>query len=76
LKQGIRQIRLNDPQVIKLRLKEFIGKNVNLVFHDRKSITGNVQTIDASGVELLNMRLKKMHFPFDTIAEVYFDIIV
>jgi hypothetical protein len=57
-------------------MKESMGKNINLVFHDRKSITGNVQTIDASGVELLNMRLKKMHFPFDMIAEVYFDIVV
>jgi ribosome maturation factor RimP len=76
LKQGIRQIRLNDPQTIKLRMKDFLGKNVNLVFHDRKSITGNVQTIDASGVEVLNMRLKRMRFPFDTIAEVYVDVIV
>jgi hypothetical protein len=75
LKHGIRQIRLNDPQVIKLRMKEFMGKNINLVFHDRKSITGNVQTIDASGVELLNMRLRKMRFAFDTIAEVYIDVI-
>jgi hypothetical protein len=57
-------------------MKEFMGKNINLVFHDRKSVTGNVQTIDASGVELLNMRLKKMRFPFETIAEVYFDLIV
>jgi hypothetical protein len=56
-------------------MKDFIGKNINLVFHDRKSITGNVQTVDGSGVELLNMRLKKMHFAFDTIAEVYIDVI-
>jgi hypothetical protein len=57
-------------------MTEFVGKNINLVLHNRKSITGKLQTIDASGVELLNMRLKKMHFPFDSIAEIYADVIV
>jgi hypothetical protein len=76
LKQGIRQLRLSDPQIIKLRLKEFVGKNVNIVLHDRKAITGTLQTLNDSGIDILNMRLQKMHFAFDTIAEVYIDLIV
>ena len=76
LKQGVKQIRLNDPQVIRTRLTEFVGKNINLVFHDRKTITGKLDGIDQNGVILLNMRLKPMRFTFQQIAEVYFDVIV
>jgi ribosome maturation factor RimP len=76
LKQGIRQLRLSDPQIIKLRLKEFVGQNVNVVLHDRKAITGNLKTFNDTGVSILNMRQQKMDFTFDEIAEVYIDVIV
>lgn len=76
LKQGIKQIRLNDSQVIRTRLTEFVGKNINLVFHDGKTITGKLDGIDQDIVTLLNMRLKPMRFTFQQIAEVYFDVIV
>ena len=70
-----RQLRINDPSKIHLRIKELLGKHVNLVFHDDRVASGSVDAVTQSDVTLLNMRNKRMTFRFLDVAELYFDTI-
>ena len=70
-----KQLRLNNAQ-IRGRIKEFLGKKINIVLADNRVIIAELQAVSASGVEVTNMRLKKAFFPFEQLYEVYFDAIV
>jgi ribosome maturation factor RimP len=68
-----RQLRLTDQDVIRKRIKEFLGKKINIVLKDNRVTTGEVTALPETGVTLTNMRLKKIHFSFSEIAEIYLD---
>lgn len=70
-----RQIRLNDPKQIRDKVREFVGRKINVVLTDNRVIIGELKDVNAEGINLLNMRLKPMRYNFDKIAEVYFDVI-
>lgn len=71
-----RQIRLSSPIQIQNRINEFIGKKINIVLADNRVIIGELRQVSGSGIDLINMRLKKTHFKFEQLSEVYFDSIV
>lgn len=71
-----RQVRVTDPQQIKNRIREFLGKKINVVLTDNRVIIGTLKEVKPSGILLINMRLKKMGYSFDQLAEVYFDDLV
>jgi hypothetical protein len=71
-----KQIRLSDPLHIKNRIKEFLGKKINVVLADRRVIIGELNQVNSNGIDLINMRLKNMHYSFDELSEIYFDVIV
>jgi hypothetical protein len=73
---GIRQLRLNDQSQIKTRTRDFIGKKINVVLHDKMVMFGELKEVKPGSLVILNMRLKKMEFTFDEISEIYFDVIV
>ncbi len=70
-----RQLRLNDPSVIRQRAGEFLGKKINIVLKDNRVVFGELSTVVADGIVLTNMRHKKSHFSFTQIEELYFDTI-
>jgi hypothetical protein len=71
-----KQLRLNDAHQIRSRIGEFLGKKINLVLIDNTVMFGVLKNVSAVGITLMNMRLKKIKYTFDSIAEVYLDTIV
>jgi hypothetical protein len=72
---GTRQIRLSDPSEIRSKITGFIGKKISTVLNDRTVIIAQLDAVNANGIDLINMRLKKMRYSFDQIAEIYCDMI-
>jgi hypothetical protein len=71
-----KQLRLSDEVQIKTRLPEFVGKKVSIVFSDSTAVFGELIKVSVSEIVLLNMRLEKIKYPFNSISEIYFDTIV
>lgn len=71
-----RQIRLNHPKQIRDKIREFVGKKINVVLTDNRVIIGELKDVNAGGIKVFNMRLKPMQYSFENIAEIYFDVIV
>lgn len=70
---GTRQLRLSDPTQIRSRISNFLGKKINIVMMDNTVMFGVLKEVKSSEIILLNMRLKKISYPFAEIAEVYLD---
>jgi hypothetical protein len=68
-----KQLRLNDPALIRQRLPEFVGKKINIVLRDNTVSFGELKKITADEIVLENMRLEKMYFAFQSITEIYLD---
>lgn len=71
-----KQLRLSDPALIKARIKEFLGKKINIVLADNRVIIGELSDVGPLEIVLINMRLKKMRYSFNQLSEVYFDVLV
>jgi hypothetical protein len=70
---GTKQLRLSDPEQIRKRIDEFVGKQINIVLTDSTVVFGTLEQVNATGVTMRNMRLKKTTHPFVTLTEIYFD---
>ncbi|HEY3404652.1 MAG TPA: hypothetical protein VGK59_14780 [Ohtaekwangia sp.] len=70
---GTRQLRISDPDQIRKRVQEFLGKSINIVLTNGMIMTGKLDAIKNSEIILQNMRLQKMPYSFDSIAELYVD---
>ena len=68
-----KQLRISDSQQIKSKASTFLGKKINIVLMDDTAVFGKVTEVGDTGIELVNMRLKKVKYPFSSIAEVYID---
>lgn len=68
-----RQLRLNGPDQIRQNIKRLLGKKINIVLTDDTVVFGELKEANALEVQLLNMRLKKVSYPFAKITEIYFD---
>lgn len=68
-----KQLRLNDPEQIQKSIKSLLGKKINIVLTDDTVVFGELKKVDTAEIQLLNMRLKKISYPFARIAEVYLD---
>lgn len=71
-----RQLRLNDPDQIRRRIQDFLGKKINVVFSDRTVMFGELQKANGSEIILRNMRLEDIRYPLKNIVEIYLDAIV
>jgi hypothetical protein len=71
-----KQLRLSNAAQIQGRIKEFLGKKINIVLADNRVIIAELHTVSSSGIEVINMRLKKAYYPFEQLYEIYFDVIV
>lgn len=70
-----RQLRLNNQDEIRKRLKDFTDKKINIVMNDNTVVLGIVHSIDQSTLEVFNMRRRKIKIPIEKITEVYIDTI-
>lgn len=74
--EGTKQVRLTHPDQIKTQLATMVGKTVQVVLVNGTITMGKLLEISPTAIIVKHMRLKKMQFPFSSIAEVYFDLIV
>jgi len=70
---GTRQLRLSDPDQIKSRIRNCLGKKISIVLADNVVVFGVLKDVSSTEILLLNMRLKKISYPLTKIAEVYLD---
>jgi small nuclear ribonucleoprotein (snRNP)-like protein len=68
-----RQIRLNTLEQIQKRLKQFIGKKINIVLSNRTVLFGELKDIDDAQLTFVNMRLESFTLSLKDISEVYLD---
>jgi small nuclear ribonucleoprotein (snRNP)-like protein len=68
-----RQLRLNTSEQIQTRLKEFIGKKINIVLANRTVMFGELKSIDSTQLVYVNMRLERNTLLLIDISEVYID---
>lgn len=68
-----KQLRLNGPDQIHESIKRLIGKKINIVLTNDMVVFGELKEANTSHIHLLNMRQKKVRYPFAKITEIYFD---
>ena len=71
-----KQLRLSDSVQIRQRINEFLGKKINIVLIDRTVMFGELRKVNGDHIVLRNMRLENVTYPFQSIVELYLDIIV
>ena len=70
---GTKQLRISDPAQIKNKAGTFLGKKINIVLLDNTAVFGELKEVSSNEILLLNMRMKKVKYPFSSIAELYID---
>ena len=70
---GTKQLRINDPEQIRSRVGIFLGKKINIVLQDNTVVFGELKRVNSTEIQLRNMRLKVVKYPFSEIAEIYID---
>lgn len=68
-----KQLRLIDSEQIRSRMKEFIGKKINIVLTDRTVMFGELKQANDNSIVLRNMRLENMTYPIQSIVEIFLD---
>jgi acetyl-CoA carboxylase carboxyltransferase component len=70
---GTKQLRISDPEQIKIKAGTFLGKKINIVLLDNTVVFGKLKEVSSDDILMLNMRMKKVKYPFSSIAELYVD---
>lgn len=70
-----RQLRLSNSSQIQKRLKEFIGKKINIVLCNRKVLFGELIKLDKDKLTFENMRQQKVTLVLAGVSEIYLDFI-
>ena len=68
-----KQLRLSDAVQIRERMREFVGKKINIVLTDNTAMFGELTGVNDAEIKLTNMRRKEMTYRIDAIAELYLD---
>ena len=68
-----KQLRLIDSEQIRGRMKEFIGKKINIVLTDKTVMFGELKQANDNSIVLRNMRLENMTYPIQSIVEIFLD---
>ncbi len=70
-----RQLRLNDPNAIRKKVSDLVGKQVTIVMTDNRVSLGTVEGVSGEQVALKNLRLKQNVIALTHIAELYYDTV-
>lgn len=70
-----RQLRLSSLDQIQKRLKDFIGKKINIVLCNRRVLFGELRKLDEKELTFLNMRQQAVTLSLTDISEIYLDFI-
>ena len=68
-----KQLRISDPEQIKSKAGTFLGKKINIVLLDNTVVFGKLTEVSSKEVQLMNMRMRKVKYPYSSIAELYID---
>jgi hypothetical protein len=68
-----RQLRISDVEQIKSKAPTFLGKKINIVLMDNTAVFGELTEVTNKEILLVNMRMKKVKYPYSSIAELYVD---
>ena len=68
-----RQIRLSAQDHIRKKLKDLIGKKINIVLCNRTVLFGELKRVRENELTFENMRLEPFTILLKDISEVYFD---
>jgi len=68
-----KQLRISDPQQIKSKAPAFLGKKINIVLMNNTAVFGTLAEASANEIVVMNMRMRKVTYPFSSIAEIYID---
>lgn len=68
-----RQLRLTSETEIRKHAERLVNSNVHLVLLDKTAVLGKLNAVNQNGLVVKNMRLKKIHFSYNQIAELYSD---
>ena len=68
-----KQLRIDSIDNIRKELPALLQRNINVVLSDNTVQFGYLQSSDANGIVLRNMRLKDIRIPFSQISEIYSD---
>jgi len=68
-----KQLRISDAGQIKSKASTFLGKKINIVLLDNTAVFGVLEEVTHTELVVLNMRMKKIKYPFASIAELYVD---
>ena len=69
----MRQLRISDPQQIRSKAGTFLGKKINIVLMDNTAVYGKLAEVSDKEILVVNMRMKKVKYPYSSIAELYID---
>lgn len=70
-----RQLRLNSVDQFQKRLKDFIGKKINIVMCNRRVLFGELQKLDERELTFVNMRQQAVTLSLTDVSEIYLDFI-
>jgi len=70
-----KQLRISNPEQIRSKASSFLGKKINIVLTDNTAVFGKLTEVSGNDILLVNMRMKKVKYPFSSIAEFYVDSI-
>jgi hypothetical protein len=68
-----RQLRLNTRALIRSRLGEFTGKEINIVLDNRIVFLITLSAFDGVAIKGFNKRLQNVEIRLDEVNEIYFD---
>lgn len=71
---SLKLVRINDPDQIRKRLREFQDKKISLVLKDNTVVFGKLTNATEEEIIITNMRLKRTKLPLSDIAELQADI--
>ena len=68
-----RQLRLTSETEIRKHADKLVNSKIQLVLLDKTAVLGKLNAAGPTGIVVENMRLKKKHFSYNQIAELYSD---
>ncbi|HYF70575.1 MAG TPA: hypothetical protein VD884_20710 [Ohtaekwangia sp.] len=68
-----RQLRLTSETEIRKHAARLVNSNIHLVLVDKTAVLGKLNAANSTGIVVENMRLKKIYYSYNRIAEIYSD---
>jgi len=68
-----RQLRISDPDQIRQKIAQCVGRKLNIVFQDGTATVGVIKSVDGGLIDIMNMAQRRQRFPLSSVTEIYLD---